>query len=57
MELIATPRYEDYEIEYNSTNQWSWLGNGFSTRDNDGRDITWYMGLVDGKDTQQDFKL
>ncbi|OAP58404.1 hypothetical protein AYL99_07494 [Fonsecaea erecta] len=57
MELIATPRYEDYEIQYRNRNVWYWLGNGFSTRDLDGRDLTWYLGLVDGKDEQQYFDV
>jgi hypothetical protein len=57
MELIETPRYEDYEIQYRNRNVWHWLGNGFSTRDLDGRDLTWYMGLVDGRDEQRHFDV
>jgi hypothetical protein len=57
MELIEFPRYEDYKIEYCGRNVWSWLGNGFSTRDLDGRDLTWYLGLVDGEDVQRDFEV
>ena len=57
MEVIATPRYEDYDIKYRNRNIWHFLGNGFSTRDTDGRDLTWYMGLVDEKDEQREFDL
>lgn len=34
---------------------WQWLGNGFSLRDVDGKDTTWYWGLIDGKDEQKDY--
>ncbi|OQV07522.1 hypothetical protein CLAIMM_11945 [Cladophialophora immunda] len=57
MELIEHPRYEDYHIEYKAMNRWAFLGNGFSTRDYDGRDITWFWGLVDGKDRQEKYEL
>jgi hypothetical protein len=57
MELIETPRYEDYIIQYRNRNVWAWLGNGFSTRNVDGRDLTWYLGLVDGRDEQKDFDV
>jgi hypothetical protein len=53
--VVETPRYEDYEITYHGKNMWAWLGNGFSTRDLDGRDNTWYWGLVDGVDKHSDF--
>lgn len=55
MEVLTTPRYEDYEITYKSKNLWQWLGNGFSLRDIDGRDTTWYWGLVDGVDEQKEY--
>lgn len=55
--MLAQPRYEDYDIEYCARNMWSWLGNGFSERDLDGRDGTWYMGLVDGIDKQRDYDV
>ncbi len=57
MELIEAPRYEDYEIKYRGLNRWQWLGNGFSVRDYDGRDLTWYMGLVEGEEKQREFDL
>ena len=36
---------------------WSWLGNGYSIRDLDNRDKTWYMGLVGGADIQNTFEV
>ncbi len=57
MELIEHPRYEDYSIKYKAVNRWSFLGNGFSTRDYDGRDITWFWRLVDGEDKHQVYDL
>lgn len=57
MELIEHPRYEDYRIEYKAMNRWAFLGNGFSTRDYDGRDVTWFWGLVDGNDKQEQYDL
>jgi len=50
LEVLLKPRYEDFEIEYESDNPFEYFGNGFSTRDFDGTDSTWYLGLVDGID-------
>jgi len=48
MQLLEDPRYEDYEIEYvDRMNMFSFLGNGFATREFDGRDITNYLGLLE----------
>jgi len=55
--MLSAPRYEDYDIEYRHGNAWYWLGNGFSTRDLDGRDLTFYMGLVDDLDKQRDYDV
>jgi hypothetical protein len=57
MELLETPAFEDYDIKYRSSNQWQWLGNGFSLRDYNGLDTTWYMGLVEGKDEQEEYDV
>ncbi|KAJ6005156.1 FAD/NAD-P-binding domain-containing protein [Penicillium sp. IBT 35674x] len=57
MELLEKPRYEDYDITYWGKNMWAWLGNGFTQRDVDGRDITWFLGLVDGIDQQRDYVI
>jgi hypothetical protein len=56
-DLMKRPRYEDYDIEYESDNQWSFLGNGFAAREFDGRDTTDYMGLLNGIDRQPEFKI
>ena len=53
LELLETPRYEDYKIEYcNPLNMFELLGNGFSTREFNGLDLSNYLGLLDGKDVQ-----
>lgn len=52
--VLQRPRFEDYEISYFSDNMWNFLGNGFEKREHDGRDLTWYYGLNDGKDVQPD---
>ena len=44
MDLLSQPRYEDYRIEYQSGNPFGFLGNGFSTREYDGRDLSYYLG-------------
>jgi len=43
-DLLKEPRYEDYEIEYQSGNPFGFLGNGFSTREYDGSDLSYYLG-------------
>lgn len=40
MHLMERPRYEDFDIEYWDDNRFAFLGNGFDTREFDGRDIT-----------------
>ncbi|KEF56739.1 uncharacterized protein A1O9_06929 [Exophiala aquamarina CBS 119918] len=55
MELISSLRPEDFNITYQCKNRWNFLGNGFTQRDVNGKDITWYMGLVDGIDKQRDY--
>lgn len=41
IEMMYRPRFQDYDYTYRTKNMWAWLGNGFSTRDHDGRDLTW----------------
>lgn len=57
LELLKAPRYEDFEIEYWDGNRFAFLGNGFQTREFDGRDITNYLGCLDdeGRDVQPDY--
>ncbi|KIW85166.1 hypothetical protein Z517_00556 [Fonsecaea pedrosoi CBS 271.37] len=45
-EAMAKPRYEDYNWAYNSVNRFSYFGNGFSQREVDGNDISWYINGV-----------
>lgn len=54
---MEQPRYEDYEIVYRSENLFAFLGNGFETREFDGRDITNYLGCLDdeGRDVQPEY--
>lgn len=52
---MEKPRYEDFDIEYWDDNRFAFLGNGFDTREYDGRDITNYLGLLDGKDEQPEY--
>jgi hypothetical protein len=48
-DLMETPNFEDYEIEYWSKNRWGWLGNGFSTIEFDGKsDISYYLDTQSG---------
>lgn len=54
---MASPRYEDFHIEYWSRNMWSWLGNGYSLRDLDNSDKSWYLGVVGGVDIQKSFDV
>lgn len=54
-ENMKTPRWEDYEIKYEKKNRFWYLGNGFSEREFDGRDLSWYLGLLDGKDEQPEY--
>lgn len=52
---IMQPRYEDFELTYEKDNEFFFMGNGFSTREIDGSDATWYFGLVDGEDKEPDY--
>ncbi|THV00416.1 FAD/NAD-P-binding domain-containing protein [Dendrothele bispora CBS 962.96] len=56
IELVTNPRWEDWEYEYGCAgNRFGYLGNGFTMREIDGRDNTFYYGLLDGKDEQPDY--
>ncbi|KKY19679.1 putative cyclohexanone monooxygenase [Diplodia seriata] len=52
LELMRAPRYEDFDIEYWSENRFAFLGNGFEVRECDGRDVTYYLGLLGDEDRQ-----
>ncbi|KAL4937784.1 hypothetical protein BDV06DRAFT_232348 [Aspergillus oleicola] len=45
-EALGEVRFEDYEWEYQSNNRFSYFGNGFSLREMDGSDTTWYIDGV-----------
>lgn len=49
-------RWEDYKIKTTNRNRFYYLANGFSAREFDGSDLTWYLGKMDGKDAQPVFK-
>ncbi|KAJ3998549.1 FAD/NAD-P-binding domain-containing protein [Lentinula boryana] len=56
IELLTNPRWEDWDYEYGYMgNRFGYLGNGFTMREVDGRDTTFYYGLLDGKDEQPDY--
>ncbi|CAG9956706.1 unnamed protein product [Clonostachys rosea f. rosea IK726] len=52
LQTLKQPRFEDYEIQYLSENLFNYFGNGFHVGEHNGRDLTWYWGLLDGKDEQ-----
>lgn len=54
-ENMERPRWEDYKLTRTSKNRFYYLANGFSAREFDGRDLSWYLGLLDGKDVQPEF--
>jgi hypothetical protein len=43
-DLLSSPRYEDYKIEYQSSNPFGFLGNGFHRMEYDGSDLSYYLG-------------
>ncbi|KAK6375892.1 hypothetical protein LTS17_007714 [Exophiala oligosperma] len=47
MDLLKQPRFEDYTITYQYGNPFSFLGNGFSTKEFDGSDLSYYLGTDD----------
>ncbi|KAF2251834.1 FAD/NAD(P)-binding domain-containing protein [Trematosphaeria pertusa] len=57
LEIMKSPRYEDFDIEYWDENCFAFMGNGFEMRELDGRDITNYLGCLDeeGRDVQPDY--
>ncbi|KIW15131.1 hypothetical protein PV08_07918 [Exophiala spinifera] len=43
-DVLSSPRFEDYEIEYQSGNPFNWLGNGFALCEFNGGDLSYYLG-------------
>jgi hypothetical protein len=44
IDLLKEPRFEDYVITYRYGNPFGFLGNGFSTKEFDGSDLSYYLG-------------
>ena len=55
-ETMATVRWEDYHLTRLEKNRFAYLADGFASRESDGRDLSWYLGLLDGKDVQPEIK-
>ena len=45
--MLENMRFEDWEWETFSHNRYAYLGNGFSTKEDAGRDSTWYFDNPD----------
>jgi cation diffusion facilitator CzcD-associated flavoprotein CzcO len=43
IEALRSPRWEDFDCEYEEENQMAWLGNGWSTNQLEGRDLAFYL--------------
>ncbi|KAI4752869.1 FAD/NAD(P)-binding domain-containing protein [Aureobasidium sp. EXF-3400] len=43
IEALRSPRWEDFDCEYDEENQMTWLGNGWSTNQIEGRDLAYYL--------------
>jgi hypothetical protein len=42
-QMLSDPRYEDWDWEPFNSNRFAYLGNGFSVKETDGKDLTWYF--------------
>lgn len=57
LSLLEKPRLEDLDVKYcNPLNRFEFLGNGFHVREFDGRDLSHYLGLLNGEDVQMDLE-
>ena len=54
-ETMKDVRWEDYKVKHMETNRFAYLANGFASREGDGRDLSWYLGLLDDHDVQPSF--
>ncbi|KAH0845712.1 putative sterigmatocystin biosynthesis monooxygenase stcW [Fonsecaea pedrosoi] len=43
---LERPKFEDFDYTYDTGNRFQFLGNGFSTREEEGADQTWYLDQV-----------
>lgn len=55
MENMRNPRFEDWDYTWESGNRFNYYGNGFHVREFDGRDLTWYYGLLGKEDSEPDY--
>lgn len=46
-QMLLEPRWEDYKWTPESNNRFAYLGNGWCTMDEDGKDKSWYLCNVD----------
>ncbi|TVY43886.1 putative sterigmatocystin biosynthesis monooxygenase [Lachnellula subtilissima] len=46
-QMMTNPRWEDWEWTSRNSNIFAYLGNGFSTREAAGKDLTWYFDKPD----------
>lgn len=54
-ETTERVRWEDYKLKTANKNRFQYLSNGFAAREFDGRDLSWYLGLLDGVDKQPEY--
>ena len=53
---LADAEMGDFELRTLERNRFAYLGNGFTAREFDGRDLTWYLGSLNGLDKQPQFE-
>lgn len=48
LRLLKEPRFEDFDITYDESNMFAFLGNGFALEEVNGNDMTYYLGTLQG---------
>ncbi|WVQ81985.1 hypothetical protein IAT38_004112 [Cryptococcus sp. DSM 104549] len=51
--LLMDPRYEDFNYTYWNKNRYAYWGNGYTLREVEGRNDTWYLQYGDGLDLHE----
>jgi hypothetical protein len=46
-EALREPRFEDFEYTYETANRFQYFGNGFTQRELENQDLTWYLDQAD----------
>ena len=46
-EALREPRFEDFNYTYETGNRFQYFGNGFTKREVEGEDLTWYLDQPD----------